>query len=70
MIEHLRQGLISRTPAAKLQGEVEADEVDIVAGHKGQPAEVEKRGARDGGAGLRARWDAARWRKTSRRSSA
>jgi transposase-like protein len=50
MTEHLRQGLVSRTPAAKLQGEVEADEVYIVAGHKGQPAEVEKRGARDGGA--------------------
>ena len=34
MTEHLRHGLVSRTPAAKLQGEVEADEVYIVAGHK------------------------------------
>src|SRR5436309_14607558 len=34
MTEHLRQGLVARTPAAKLQGEVEADEVYIVAGHK------------------------------------
>ena len=70
MTEHLRQGLASRTPAATLQGEVEADEVYIVAGHKGQPAEVEKRGARDGGAGFKARRDAARWKRTSRRSSA
>ena len=70
MTEHLRQGLLARTPAAKLQGEVEADEVYIVAGHKGQPAEGEKRGARDGGAGLRARRDAARWKRTSHRSSA
>src|SRR3954453_14127883 len=60
MTEHLRHGLVSRTPAAKLQGEAEVDEVDIVAGHKGQPAEVEKRGARDGGAGFRAHRDAAR----------
>jgi len=70
MTEHLRQGLVSRTPAATLQGEVEADEVYIVAGHKGQPAEVEKRGARDGGASFRARRDAARWKRTSHRSSA
>jgi len=70
MTEHLRHGLVSRTPAAKLQGEVEADEVYIVAGHKGQPAEVEKRGARDGGAGFRVRRDAARWRRRNRPSSA
>ena len=48
--EHLRNGLVARTPAAKLQGEVEIDEVYVVAGHKGQPAEVAKRGARGGGA--------------------
>jgi len=50
MTEHLRNGLVARTPAAKLQGEVEIDEVYVVAGHKGQPAEVAKRGARGGGA--------------------
>jgi transposase-like protein len=70
MTEHLRDGLVTRTPAAKLQGEGEADEVYIVAGHKGQPAEVAKRGARDGDAGFKARRDAARWRRTSHRSSA
>jgi hypothetical protein len=69
MTEHLRHGLVSRTPAAKLRGEVEADEVYLVAGHKGQPVKVEKRGARDGGAGFRARRDAARWKRTSHRSS-
>jgi len=50
MTEHLRNGLVGRTQAAKLQGEVEIDEVYVVAGHKGQPAEVAKRGARGGGA--------------------
>jgi hypothetical protein len=70
MTEHLRQDLFSRTPAAKLQGEVEADEIYVVAGHEGQSAEVEKRGTWDGGAGFGARRGAARWRRTSHRSSA
>lgn len=70
MTEHLRHGLAVRMPPAKLEGEVEADEVYIVAGHKGQPAEVAKRGGRGGAADCKARRDAARWRRTSRRSSA
>jgi transposase-like protein len=47
MTEHLRQGLVDRIPAATLTGEVEIDEVYVIAGHKGQPAEVAKRGGRD-----------------------
>ncbi|CAH2603455.1 transposase [Rhodovastum atsumiense] len=43
MTEQLRQGLVARTPAAKLEGAVEIDEVYVVAGHKGQPTEVAKR---------------------------
>ena len=46
MTEALRQGLTARTPAVVLDGEVEVDEVYVVAGHKGQPAAVAKRGAR------------------------
>src|SRR5689334_9063346 len=46
MTEALRQGLAARTPAVVLDGEVEIDEVYVVAGHKGQPAAVAKRGAR------------------------
>src|SRR5208337_2403092 len=67
---HLRKGLVARTPAVKLQGEVEIDEVYVVAGHKGQPAEVVKRGGRHGAVGCKAHPDGARWRRTSRRSSA
>jgi transposase-like protein len=63
MTEQLRQGLVARAPVAKLEGTAEVDEVYIVAGHKGQPLEVEKRGGRDGVAGLQARRDAARWRR-------
>src|SRR3954452_25507276 len=44
MTEALRQGLIARAPAVVLDGEVEIDEVDIVAGHKGQPAAVAQKG--------------------------
>jgi hypothetical protein len=69
MTERLRHGLAAKTPAA-LEGEVEIDEVYVVAGHKGQPAAVAKRGARDGGAGWRERRAAARWRRTNRRFSA
>jgi transposase-like protein len=70
MTERLRHGLAAKTPAAALEGEVEIDEVYVVAGHKGQPAAVAKRGARDGVAGWRERPAAARWKRTSRRSSA
>jgi len=45
MTEQLRQGLAARTPAVILDGAVEIDEVYVVAGHKGNPAAVAKRGA-------------------------
>ena len=70
MTERLRHGLVAKAPVVKLGGEVEIDEVYVVAGHKGQPAEVAKRGGWDGAAGWRARRGAARWRRTSRQSSA
>src|SRR3954464_4819684 len=50
MTEHLRHDLAARIAPATLTGEVEIDEVYVVAGHKGQPAEVAKRGGRDGAA--------------------
>ena len=67
MTEQLRHGLIARMPAVELQGEVEIDEVYVVAGHKGQPAAVAKRGGRHAAVGWQARRAAARWRRTSRR---
>jgi transposase-like protein len=44
MTEALRQGLTAKLPPAILRGEVEIDEVYVVAGHKGNAAEVAKRG--------------------------
>ena len=70
MTAHLRRGLVAKAPAARLEGEVEVDEVYVVAGHKGQPAAVAKRGGSDVDAGWPARQAGARWRRTSRPSSA
>jgi transposase-like protein len=70
MTEQLRRGLAAKTPPAALEGEVEIDEVYVVAGHKGQPAAVAKRGGLDGVADWRERRAAARWRRTSHRSLA
>ncbi|MGI4800323.1 MAG: hypothetical protein ACRYG8_41080, partial [Janthinobacterium lividum] len=50
--EQLRRGLVAKMPAVELTGEVEIDEVYVVAGHKGQPKEVAKRG----GSGAVAGW--------------
>ena len=68
MTEHLRTGLVAKAPAVVLEGTVEVDEVHVVAGHKGHPAAVAKKGAWGGGDGSRAHPVAARWRKRSRRS--
>src|SRR5919202_3957300 len=51
MAERLRGGLAAKVQAARLEGEVEIDEVYVVAGHKGQPAAVAKGGGSAGGAG-------------------
>jgi transposase-like protein len=69
MTEQLRNGLIAKAPEVSLSGEVEVDKVYVVAGHKGQPAAVAKRGGRADAAGWRVRRDGAHWRRTSRRSS-
>jgi transposase-like protein len=51
MASQLREGVVKRKPEVRLDGEVECDEVDVVAGHKGPPAAVRKTGGPDGGDG-------------------
>jgi transposase-like protein len=51
MTEALRQGLTAKLPPVILRGEVEIDEVYVVAGHKGNPAAVAKKVAPAAGAG-------------------
>jgi transposase-like protein len=70
MTEQLRSGLVAKVPHVRLEGEVEIDEVYVVAGHKGQPAAVAKGGGPDAAADWPERRAAARWRRTSHRSSA
>ncbi len=70
MTEQLRRGLVAKTPEVTLEDEVEIDEVYVVAGHKGQPAAVAKRGGSDGAAGWQVRRDGARWRRRNHRSLA
>ena len=48
MTAHLREGIATRAPAPVLSGEVEIDEVYVVAGHKGNPAAVEKKAGKGG----------------------
>ena len=70
MTEQLRRGLVAEAPAVTLKDEVEIDEIYVVAGHKGQPKEVAKRGGSGAAANWQAPRDAARWRRTSRPFSA
>jgi transposase-like protein len=70
MTEQLRGGLVAKAPAVQLAGEVEIDEVYVVAGHKGQPAAVAKGGGAAAAADWRERRAAARWRRRSPPSSA
>ena len=48
MTTMLREGIVHKTPEVTLSGEVEMDEVYIVAGHKGQPKEVKKKDEKAG----------------------
>ncbi len=51
MATQLRTGVVDLKPVPELEGIVECDEVYIVAGHKGQPEAVKKKGERDDAAG-------------------
>jgi transposase-like protein len=68
MTEQLRSSWVAKVPAARLEGEVEIDEIYVVAGPKGHPAAVAKRGGSDGVADWQERRAGARWRRTSHRS--
>ena len=44
MASQLREGIVERKPEVTLSGEVECDEAYVVAGHKGHPEAVAKKG--------------------------
>ena len=70
MTTQLRQGIVTKSSSPTLSGEVECDEVYIVAGHKGQPNEVAKKDALAEDDDSREREDAERLPPRNRRSSA
>ena len=65
----LRQGIVVQKPHPTLRDKVECDEVYLVAGHKGKPNEVVKKGGAAGADGSRANVDAERSQPRNRRSS-
>lgn len=69
MTTQLCQGSVTKKPSPTLSGAVECDEVYIVAGHKGQPDEVAKKGARADDGDSKGPVDAARSTARNRRSS-
>src|SRR4051812_31714649 len=69
MTEQLRSGLVAKTPAVMLEGEVEIDEVYVVAGHKGQPTAVAKKGGSDVVAGWQGHPARGRGGRTNRPTS-
>lgn len=68
MTDQLRRGLVAKAPEVMLEGEVEADEAYGVAGHKGNPAAVEKKAAAAGATGSGERAAVGRGRKKNHRS--
>ncbi len=65
----LREGVVVRQPEVTRSGEVECDEVDVVAGHTGHPEAVRKQGGSADAGGGRGRRGGARGRRRSHRSS-
>jgi DNA-binding transcriptional regulator LsrR (DeoR family) len=66
MTEQLRNGVTTKAPERKLQGEVEIDEVYVVAGHKGNPEAVKKKNVLHGAEGSKVRQVAVPWKKKNR----
>lgn len=70
MASHLRAGLTARAPETVLEGVVEIDEVYVVAGHKGNPAAVQRKAVPGDAGGSGGSAAEARWKRKNRRSSA
>jgi hypothetical protein len=47
MSSQLRAGIVAHKPTIHLRGEVECDEVYVVAGHTGHPEAVQKKAGKD-----------------------
>jgi hypothetical protein len=65
MTSQLRKGVVDKKKPVQLSGEIEADEVYIVAGHKGLPAQVAKAGRKGRRRRLKGKRAAAHWLEKS-----
>jgi transposase len=70
MTEALRHGIVVKTPDVVLSGDVEFDELYVIAGHKGNPAAVLAAGRQGRRNRLKGFAVAALWPRRNRRSSA
>ena len=69
MTSELRQAVADKRPEVQLSGTVEFDEVYVTAGHKGQPDQVKKKGARAADGNSKGFGGAVRSKRRNRRSS-
>ena len=69
MTTQLRSGIVANKPAVSLAGEVECDEVYVIAGHKGQPEIVKKKVEQDDAVLWNQNRDEERWQKKNFRLS-
>jgi len=67
MTSQLRTGIVGKKPKVILAGEVELDELYLIAGFKGQPAEVRKRGDQVAPGGSKPSQGEEHWRKRNHR---
>jgi transposase-like protein len=65
MAQALRQAIVDKRPEIIVRGEVECDEVYIVAGHKGKPEEVKKKTDAGAGAGSKGGEGGEEWKRKS-----
>ena len=66
----LRGGIVARKPEVTLSGDVECDEVYVIAGHKGHPEAVKKKDVMEAATDSKANVGAVHWKKKNRPSSA
>ena len=66
----LREGIVKKKPSVTLSADVECDEIYLIAGHKGHPEAVQKKGEKDDGTVSKGHVDEGPWRERSHRSSA
>jgi len=61
----LRAGIVKKKPSVTLSADVECEEISLIAGHKGHPEAVQKKGEKDDGTVSTGHVDEGPWRERS-----